>query len=94
MYSFFTRGAQRRVVDDRFVTAVDRLSLAGRARINGEFVKRPIGGLLALARGGDAHSAETMLIRTEALGDSRPRAILERRSGRSSSAWRTVAGSS
>ena len=59
-------------------TASDRLSLAGRARVNGEFVTRPYSAASLRWRvEAMLIRAETMLIRTEALGDDARAAILE-----------------
>ena len=59
-------------------TAVDRLSLAGRARVNGEFVTRPYSAASLRWRvEAMLIRAETMLIRAEALDDDTRVAILD-----------------
>ncbi|MGD0018141.1 MAG: AAA family ATPase [Candidatus Limnocylindrales bacterium] len=69
-------------------SAVDRLSLAGRARVNGEFVTRPYSAASLRWRvEAMLIRAETMLIRAEALGDDARAAILEGEVGVSSSAF-------
>ena len=88
MYSLLHDG-ERNVASLMIVssTAVDRLSLAGRARINGEFVNRPYSAASLRWRvEAMLIRAETMLIRSEALGDSARGAILEGEVGVSSSA--------
>ena len=58
-------------------TALDRLSLAGRARVNGEFVTRPYSAASLRWRvEAMLIRAETMLIRAEALDDDARGAIL------------------
>ena len=59
-------------------TALDRLSLAGRARVNGEFVTRPYSAASLRWRvEAMLIRAETMLIRAEALDDDARGAILD-----------------
>lgn len=89
MYSLLHDG-ERNVASLMIVssTAVDRLSLAGRARINGEFVNRPYSAASLRWRvEAMLIRAETMLIRSEALGDSARGAILEGEVGVSSPAF-------
>ncbi len=88
MYSLLHEG-ERNVASLMIVssTAVDRLSLAGRARVNGEFVNRPYSAASLRWRvEAMLIRAETMLIRAEALGDDARAAILEGEVGVSSSA--------
>ena len=87
MYSLLHDG-ERNVASLMIVssTAVDRLSLAGRARINGEFVNRPYSAASLRWRvEAMLIRAETMLIRSEALGDSTRGALLAGDVGVSSS---------
>ena len=59
-------------------TALDRLSLAGRARVNGEFVTRPYSAASLRWRvEAMLIRAETMMIRAEALDDDARGAILD-----------------
>jgi pilus assembly protein CpaE len=70
-------------------TALDRLSLAGRARVNGEFVTRPYSpSSLRWRVEAMLIRAETMLIRAEALGDDTRGALLDGEIGVSGSATR------
>jgi MinD-like ATPase involved in chromosome partitioning or flagellar assembly len=78
MYSLLHDG-ERNVASLMVVssTALDRLSLAGRARINGEFVTRPYSAASLRWRvEAMLIRAETMLIRAEALGDGSRGSIL------------------
>ena len=87
MYSLLHDG-ERNVASLMVVssTALDRLSLAGRARINGEFVTRPYSAASLRWRvEAMLIRAETMLIRAEALGDESRGAILTGEVGVSSS---------
>ena len=88
MYSLLHEG-ERNIPSLMIVssTASDRLSLAGRARVNGEFVTRPYSAA-SLRWRAEAMliRAETMLIRSEALGDDARSSILEGDVGVSSAA--------
>jgi MinD-like ATPase involved in chromosome partitioning or flagellar assembly len=87
MYSLLHDG-ERNVASLMIVssTALDRLSLAGRARVNGEFVTRPYSAASLRWRvEAMLIRAETMLIRSEALGDDARGAILDGEVGVSSS---------
>ena len=79
MYSLLHDG-ERNVASLMVVssTALDRLSLAGRARINGEFVTRPYSAASLRWRvEAMLIRAETMMIRAEALDDDARGAILD-----------------
>jgi len=88
MYSLLHEG-ERNIPSLMIVssTASDRLSLAGRARVNGEFVTRPYSAAsLRWCAEAMLIRAETMLIRSEALGDDARSSILEGDVGVSSAA--------
>ena len=79
MYSLLHDG-ERNVASLMIVsaTALERLSLAGRARVNGEFVTRPYSPTSLRWRvEAMLIRVETMLIRAEAMGDDNRTAILD-----------------